>query len=261
MSSLKDSYVGLTRPEHLNKYTLYDQPGNIPFLMRGLLLDANPSTPQTVWNQGGDYVYLNSDTLLYLSSTSASDTDVDIQILGMNDQLELMSATQTLNGQNQVLVDSFYRVFDIRGVRGSLVGEVFLAESDTLSGGEPNDSDKIHAKISLGSTAGETGEYASDHSSHNGFYTVPAGYELHLISVLGTSTGAEGSLTYRLKIPGYPWWNRNPLPITANRIEEIFEPTIILPAGTEVQARALGGNNQSVSTRAQGWLVPVAIQS
>lgn len=259
MSSLRNNYYGITVGKTSNRYTIGNAPGVTNILMRGLLLSASLNTPQTVWNQGGDYVYLTQDTPLYLSSSSASDTDVDILFSGLTEDGNRVSIVTTLTGQTQVLVGSAYRTFDITSIRGDLVGEVYLAESDTVIAGVPQTASKIKAKISLLSTAGEVGELASDHSSHNGIYTVPAGFNFHLFEVLGSSDGQEGSLTYRVKLPGFPWWNRNPLSITNNRIDEVFDPALILPPGTELQARALGGNGKRISTRAQGWLVPIDV--
>ena len=257
MSSLRDHYNLITRGLLNNRYTIYNRPGNIRWLLRGLMFNASSITPQTVWPLGGSYTYLDSETTLYLSSTSSNDVGKDVKVSGLDGNLDPIQTIVTLNGNDQVSCGDFYRVFETQGVNGTLEGEVYCAELDTLTGGVPDTTSKIKSIIPTQSTANESGEFFSDHSSHNGFYTVPNGYELHLLFVLGSSTGSEGSLTYRLKLPDQPWLNRNPLPITANRIEENFDPAIILPSGTEIQARCLGGNNQFVTTRSEGWLLPV----
>ena len=200
MSSLRDFYWNVVVGKKLNRYNIESVPGVRQFLLRGLLLNANNTTPQVVWNYGGNYTYLLADTPLYISSSSASDTDVDIRVTGLNDQLEDLQTITTLNGQNQVLCGNFYRVHDVVAVRNPCLGEVWVAEADTLTAGEPDTPSKVKGKISNSTLTGETvPEFSSDNSSHIGLYTVPKGFNLFLNLVLGTSEGQEGQLTYLLR--------------------------------------------------------------
>lgn len=121
-------------------------------------------TEETIWDQGGLYTYLTADTTLYASSTSASDTAVTLACFGVNDEYEQIVRTVTLNGQNQVeLSGQMFRVLEIV-VTGSTapLGDIYIAESDTLTGGVPDTESKIKSKVILG-----------NNKSKNGFYTVP----------------------------------------------------------------------------------------
>ena len=75
------SHVAALRKEieDMNKdYYLEVSKGNIPGTVAGFISGNNPdvstTVSETIWSQGGSYVYLTADTQLYISSSSASDT-------------------------------------------------------------------------------------------------------------------------------------------------------------------------------------------
>ncbi|WP_309498272.1 hypothetical protein, partial [Sulfurovum sp.] len=80
--------------------------GNIPGSEVGSITGRNlkvgDSVFETLWDQGGNYTRLTADTQLYISSSSASDTAVEVTILGVTDDFQRVVRTVTTNGQNQV---------------------------------------------------------------------------------------------------------------------------------------------------------------
>ena len=150
----------------------------------GRNLSISSTAYETLWDQGGNYTYLTVATQLYVSSSSASDTDQTIRVCGLDGSYNILEIEVTLNGQTQVAIPAgiFLRVREVEALEGSpLVGEVYVAESDTLTAGVPNTASKIKSKIAL--VPSETGDFASNHVSHNGFFTVPADSDVFIIAM------------------------------------------------------------------------------
>lgn len=149
-------------------------------------------TEQSFWNLSTIYQYLPSDTQLYASSTNAGDTTVTISILGVDDQYVEQSLTVTLNGQSQVaLSDLSFRIRRIV-VTGSTApaGDVYIAETDTLTAGVPNTAAKIHMKMDIGTNI-----------ANNSTLTVPAGKTFFIGSII-TRSGKAQALRIKLRIRG-----------------------------------------------------------
>mgnify|MGYP003384832863 CR=1 FL=1 len=165
--------------------------GNIPGdevgSITGKNLGINNTSFETLWDQGGNYVRLTSDTQLYVSSTSAADVAVDLVVQGLDEDYVEVVRTVTVGGQAQVplsgLITSINRAVVISST--SAVGEIYIAEADTLTGGVPDTASKIKSKICLAPS--DSGEFASDGTTHNGFFTVPAGKRFHSIIYHGTT--------------------------------------------------------------------------
>jgi len=220
--------------------------GNVTGVTSNIMLARNLSTAgtifETIWDQGGNITYLSADTQLFISSSSASDTDVDVVVLGLdNDYLEV-ARTVTTNGQTQVALSGLMRFPHIAAVVDvtSAVGELYLAESDTLTAGVPDTVSKIKAKIPL--TPNDSGDFASNGISHNGFRTIPAGKKILGIE-LSNSTAKNDDLTVELwlKIFGGVWQSLG--------INWLYQSLAVLPFpvrfGTteksQLEFRVLGG--------------------
>ena len=168
--------------------------GNIPGESTVFILGTLPSTAvvdvfETIWDQGGLYTYLTADTQLFASSSSALDTTQTIIISGLDDTFTEVTRTVTLNGQTQVALDGLmFRVFQAL-TNLSLNGDVYIAESDTLTGGVPDTTSKIKAKIPQ--LSGVTRQFT---------YTVPAGKSLLIkeqVLITGKNQDAEALFLVR----------------------------------------------------------------
>lgn len=136
--------------------------------------DLDTGVEESIVDQGGIYTYLTSDTTLYVSSSSAADVGQVIQAAGLKADYTRTSASATLNGQNQVALSAdFFRLFIAQVFTGSAPqGDIYIAESDTLTGGVPDTTSKIKGKIIVG-----------DNITRLGLYTVPAGKKALPIAV------------------------------------------------------------------------------
>ena len=144
---------------------------------------------QTLWDHIGNKKYLSADTQLYASSSSASDTS-RIRVEGLNDQYELGITQVTLTSQTPVAIPGeFFRVREAFVDQGAaLQGEVYIQESGTTTDGIPDDLTLVQSKIPLEPL--ENGDFTSSGMSHNGFFTVPAGFDVHLLRLIpGTAKG------------------------------------------------------------------------
>jgi len=136
--------------------------GNVPGHSTTFMLARTPDTGlsgtdtfEPIWDQAGQFTYLTTKSDLFLSSSSGSDTQV-VQLIGLTengsgDWIET-TTTATLTGQTQVqITGDWIRVFQISNFDTTdFVGDIYLAETDTLTGGVPDTASKIKSKILIG---------------------------------------------------------------------------------------------------------------
>ena len=132
------------------------------------------NTEETVWAEGGNYVWLDNAVTVFASSSSANDTGGGtgantITIQGLDEDYNEIEESITLNGQTQVVTQlSYLRVYrafvTLAGSSGTSGGTIYLGSSGA-SGGVPN---TVYANLGLGN------------QTQIAAYTVPAGYTLYL---------------------------------------------------------------------------------
>jgi len=135
--------------------------------------DVN-GTEETVWAEGGNYVWLDNAVTVFVSSSSANDTGGGtgantITIQGLDEDYNEIEESITLNGQTQVVTQlSYLRVYrafvTLAGSSGTSGGTVYLGSSGATAG-VPN---TVYANLGLGN------------QTQIAAYTVPAGYTLYL---------------------------------------------------------------------------------
>ena len=135
--------------------------------------DVN-GTEETVWAEGGNYVWPDNAVTVFASSSSVNDTGGGtgantITIQGLDEDYNEIEESVTLNGQTQVATQlSYLRVYrafvTLAGSSGTSGGTVYLGSSGA-SGGVPN---TVYANLGLGN------------QTQIAAYTVPAGYTLYL---------------------------------------------------------------------------------
>ena len=210
----------------------------------GRSLDIGTGAFETLWDQGGNLTYLTGNTQLYISSSSASDTTVLVRVEDMTDDHNRITYTVTTNGQNQVALPGLsFRTAQCLVLLGSAtpVGDLYIAESDTLTLGVPDTASKIKSKIALAPF--ETGQFASTNITHNGFYTVPAGKQLQSLIYLGTTAkNCDITADLRVRANGGAW-----LSIFMNWAYQSVVPIELINRGSigeksDIEIRVKSGN-------------------
>jgi len=190
------------------------------------------TTEITLWELGVDYTdhYLTANAVLWASSTNASDTNVDVVVIGCTREFNLVVAFASLNGQNQVeLSEIFYRVFTV-STYGSVaaLGDVYIAESDTLSAGVPNTTIKIKARMNQGTEL-----------TSMGLYTQLAGATGSVMAMRSNCAKADDfKVTIRAREDGGTWKELTPFHVFQNSFEYILKYSgTSINAGQDIEQR------------------------
>lgn len=110
------------------------------------------------------FKFLTTVEELFLSSSSVLDTG-SIYIEYLDGDFNEQTTVIGVSGQSQVSAGTdFLRINNMRTIVDSNIGNIFLAEADSLTAGKPDDLTKIQGTIKEGENEG-----------HDGLYTVPAG--------------------------------------------------------------------------------------
>jgi len=170
--------------------------GNYPGHSAVFITGYNPGVAvenvvETLWDQGGTYTYLSSAATLYISSSSAADVGQVIAVAGLDGDYNEVIRIGVLNGQSQVALDGeLLRVHAAQNFSGTaLAGDVYIAESGATTGGVPDTTSEIKAKIIQG--IGVTHQFT---------YTVPAGKTIYFteqVFILGKNRDVDGLLRVR----------------------------------------------------------------
>ena len=143
---------------------------------------------ETVWAQGGTYVYPASASVMKISSSSADDTSAGtgartISIAGLDADYNEISETVILNGQTAVnTVNSYLRIsrmFVVTAGSSATAAGTIYAGTGTVTSGVPA---AIYGMIAIGAN-----------QTQMAFWTVPAGYTLYLTGVFYTSGNATAN--------------------------------------------------------------------
>jgi len=219
--------------------------GNIPghrvLTVFGRNLDLDPATQSLIWDYGPIQaleVLLIADTELFVSSTSAADTNVGILITGMTDdyvpKTELHIHT---GGQSQHSMGNWFRVDNMTVITGaSAAGDLYIAEADTLTAGVPNTSSKVHGFMVQG-----TG------TTHKASGTVPANHTLYIGRLfLGTRRGEDCVFSFYVKPETFPdFIEASDFPIYQNTLFENFIPQFPISEKTDFEFRGLTVTNNT----------------
>lgn len=208
------------------------------------------ATEETIWDHGGAYTYPASATQMTISSSDAG-TNAVVSIVGLGagyvEQTELI----TLNGQTPVTTaKSYLRINGMSALSGTVADSIYLG-TGVVTAGVPA---TVYARIINGNNRTEAG-----------LYTVPGGYEFYFDRG-DVSHGSDASnayitarLTYRL--PDLLFQTGAKVTLNNMRIDFVFEYPLLLPAGTDIQTRAICSKSQpnAVTSSLQGLLVKTEI--
>jgi hypothetical protein len=125
---------------------------------------------ETIWNDGGTYVYPSSALAMTIVSSSASDT-MQVLVVGLDASYNEVRQTVTLNGTGSVAIPTaLFRINSAIILSGSNVGNITIASGGVTYG---------YIEATLGTTQAC-------------IYTVPAGYDLYLFRITANSATTNG---------------------------------------------------------------------
>ena len=143
---------------------------------------------ETVWAQGGTYVYPAAATVMKISSSSASDTSAGtgartIAIFGLDANYNEISESVLLDGQTAVNTGNSYlrisRMYVTTAGSGETAVGTIYAGTGTVTSGVPA---TVYGTIAIGAN-----------QTQMSLWTVPAGYTLYLMGVFYTSGNATAN--------------------------------------------------------------------
>lgn len=205
------------------------------------------TAPEDVWTQGDAYSFLSSETTLYISSSDNSDTQ-EMTVMGLDGDYNLVTQTKDLTGQSQVALDTdLLRVFRCYNSDSTVLsGNIYIAESDTLTDGVPDTPSKIKAVVSNGH--GQT---------QMAIYTIPAGKTGYLIRWYVTINDASGSasksaqVSLKIREFGKVFRDRRDLGISSNggHVDVRLTFPIKIPEKSDIKitVESAGANDSDVS--------------
>lgn len=219
---------------------------------------------ETVWEYGGDETYVTTNVIDTISSSDAADAAViyveghTISGTGTDSQFTFVSQTATLNGQNKVVLSTpLARVSRAYVQSGTIAGDIYVAEDDTLSGGVPTTAAKVHITIE-GATSGHTQTFkAATTFSNLDYFICTGGY----VSV-NKKTSAAVDVVMEARTPGgvfRPVGGRISLKTDGTTTEQIaFNPYVIVPKNSDIRIRAVASTTAvEVDASFQGYLAAV----
>ena len=215
---------------------------------------------QTVWSVDGNEVYISTNLIDRVVSSSASDTQEvtieghTIEGSGVDAKFTFVVETVTLSGQTPVaLTTPLARVSRVNN-NGSteIVGVVSVYENSAVTGGVPNDTTKVHINIPLGF---QQSFKAATTFSNTDYFFLTGCY-----GAVSKKQNAAADFYIELREVGKSF--RQIACLTASstggafNIE--FDPAIIIPRNADVRIRCTTDtNNAVVFTNFRGYLAKV----
>jgi len=244
----EEIYEGLVsskRPLPVSDYGLDTAKGKIPGHSTGTIFgrnqDIDPAAEELIWDYGGMETYLTADTELFLSSTSASDTNVGVFIWGMTDDYVFKQILHThTEGQSQHSIGNFFRIFRMVVVSGDApLGNIHIAEADTLTAGIPDTPEKVHGFMEQGTNI-----------THKAAGTVPADHSMYVHRLfMGVRRGEDAVIQFRQKGFGSPdFVEASSFPLYQESSFLTFNPPFVINAKTsfEFTATTVTNNTQVI---------------
>jgi hypothetical protein len=156
-----------------------------PIIRNGVNPDIDSGAAESIWDQGGLYVFPPSATVMQVSSTSANDTSAGtgartVLVSGLDADYLPITETVTLSGQTQVAtVAQFLRIHGIvtatAGSLGQNAGDVYVGTGAAVGGVPP----AVYSRARPGWNASQQIQY-----------TVPAGNTAYIVNTFTSATGS-----------------------------------------------------------------------
>jgi len=207
------------------------------------------ASDETVWSQGGLYVYPASASTMYISSSSAADTAAGTgartaTVFGLDANFEQISVTVSLNGQTGVQLNgalNWYRVNRIvvntAGSGGANAGVLYVGTEATPPGGVPTNK---YATVSIG-----------DNQTLMCLWTVPVGYTayLHQKDVSASSSAGKFAVFTLVSRPDGGVFNvKDRVTLSNNSTTIPYWNPIVFTEKTDIEVRAVADSSGGTIT-------------
>jgi hypothetical protein len=209
---------------------------------------------ETVWAQGGTYVYPASATVMKISSSNADDSFFGgtgartIAIFGLDADYNEISESVLLDGQTAVNTGNSYlrisRIYVTTAGSGATAAGTIYAGTGTVTSGVPA---TVYGMIAL--TANQT---------QMAFWTVPAGYTLYLMGAFFTSANSTANASTNFQLIQRPLGgvfriqSSARTPGNGNFVVDLHTP-LAFTEKTDIEIRAIASAGASnVSTEFEG---------
>jgi hypothetical protein len=193
---------------------------------------------ETVWSQGGIYVYPSAATVMKVSSSSNNDSGSGtgaqtVTVSGLDANYNEISETVTLNGQTEVLTtNSFIRVFRAfvvtAGSGATAAGDIYVG-TGTVTTGVPA---TVYAKIPLGAN-----------QTLMAVWTVPAGYTAYVDNGTFSAAGANTNHSIKGQLCFRPFGGvmrvGAEVALANGFVSFNFEYPLAFPEKSDIEARAI----------------------
>ena len=205
---------------------------------RNQLVNTTKSTLMTLPVGIDNEIYLSSNLITQISSSSASDTgSVIVEGHTSSDGLVFTFVTQTitLTGQTAVsLTTPLCRVSRVYNNGATdLVGSIYVAETDALTAGVPQTGAKVHLIVVAGINNSEKAATTISNSD----YWIITGFYADCLE----KTAAFGIVHLEVREAGKTFINKIDIACSTNfRGEHKFQPYLIIPKNADVRLRATG---------------------
>lgn len=227
--------------------------GNIQGYNQDLFIGVNESLNIsngliTVWDNSFNLTRLTSDTEIFINSTNVADTQ-EVLIRGLDVNFDNLDVAVALNGQTQVSIGNFTHIQAALITSSTTpLGDVYIAESDTLTAGVPDDDTKVKSKIIQGFNI-----------TRNGFFMVPRGKMAMTLTLRANTDSTNKTVTLRTYVTpdggtplnsvtytvglGFPEFNFG-IPISTTLIFGDLAP--VLPEKSFVEFKASASSNDTL---------------
>lgn len=217
--------------------------------------DVN-GTEETVWAEGGNYLWLSSAVTMFVSSSSVNDASGGtgantILIQGLDGDYKEIEETITLNGQTQVTTQlSYLRVYrafvTLAGSGGTSGGTIYVAASGSSSG-VPTGT--VYASLALGN------------QTQIAAYTVPSGYtlyvdEINFTAALSTANKRVNASFHTRDFGSNVFRARFVNVLQSNQLKQEFKYPQPFPEKTDMECRVYtDSTNNPIAASFQGVLI------
>ena len=219
---------------------------------------------ETIWEYGGDETYVTTNAIDKLSSSATADTAVTVTIeghtvsgTGTDSQFTFVIQTANVNGRNKVTLGTpLARVSRVYVSSGTLVGDLYIYEDDTLTLGVPDTASKVHINV-VGTGGNQQSFKAATTFSNTDYFICTGGWA----AVNRNAAAIDADFELQVRTPGgvfRPAGARLSCASAGSSTVVIsFDPFVIVPKNADIRVRAVASATSELHAQFSGYLAQV----